>query len=149
MATYGKTGEFELSIKRWDNYIGRVNEFFIANGINDNTKKKAILLSSCGAKTYQLLHGLSDNQPSTKTYMQLVTLMKNHLYPTSNATAEQFKFNTCDCHTSESVAEYVAVLRTLSEHCDYRDTLHDMLRDRIVCCIKDVRTQQRLLSKNQ
>ena len=84
-----------------------------------------------------------------KTYMQLVTLMKNHLYPTSNAIAERFKFNTCDRHTSESVAEYVAVLRTLSEHCDYGDTLNDMLHNRIVCSIKDVRMQQRLLSENQ
>ena len=45
--------------------------------------------------------------------MQLVTLMKNHLYLVLNAIAERFKFNT---HTSDSVVEYIAVLRRLSEH---------------------------------
>ena len=35
----------------------------------------------------------------------------------------------------------------MSEHCDYGDTLNDMLYDRIVCGIKDVRIQQRLLSE--
>ena len=147
MATYGKIGEFEPSVERWDNYIERVNEFFITNGINDKIKKKAILLSSCGAKTDQLQRGLSDNQPSMKTYMQLVTLMKNHLHPAPNVITEQFKFNTRDRHTSESVAEYLAVLRRLSEHWDYGDTLNDMLHGRIVCGIKDVRIQQRLLSE--
>ena len=79
MATYGKIGESEPSVKRWDNCIEWVDEFFIANGINDNTKKKTILLSSFGAKTNQLLRGLSDNQPSMKTYTQLVTQMKKSL----------------------------------------------------------------------
>ena len=88
MVTYGKIGEFKPSVKRWDNYIERVDEFFIANGINDNIKKKSILLGSYSAKTYQLPRGLSDNQPLTKTYTQLVTLMKNHLYLASNAIAE-------------------------------------------------------------
>ena len=46
MVTYGKIGEFKPSVKRWDNYIERVDEFFIANGINDNIKKKSILLGS-------------------------------------------------------------------------------------------------------
>ena len=147
MVTYGKIGEFKPSVKRWDNYIERVDKFFIANGINDNIKKKSILLGSYSAKTYQLPRGLSDNQPLTKTYTQLVTLMKNHLYLASNAIAEWFKFSTHDRHASESVAEYVAILRRLSEHCNYRDTLNDMLRDRIVCGIKDVRIQQRLLSE--
>ena len=50
----------EPSVERRDNYIKRVDEFFIANGINDIIRKKAILLSSCGA---QLLRGVSDNQP--------------------------------------------------------------------------------------
>ena len=134
MATYGKTEEFEQSFERWDNCIERVNEIFIANGINDNIKKKTILLSSCGAKTYQVLRGLPNNRPSMKTDTQLVTLMKNHLYPALNVIAEWFKFNTHDRQTSETVAESVAVLRRLSEHCDYGD-------------IKDVRIQQRLLSE--
>ena len=73
--------------------------------------------------------------------------MKHHLYLDPNVIAERFKFNTRDCHTSESVAEYVGVLRRLSEHCGYGDTLNDMLRGRIACGIKEVRIQQRLLSE--
>ena len=40
MATYGKIGEFEPSIERWDNYIEPVDEFFIANGIKTISRKR-------------------------------------------------------------------------------------------------------------
>ena len=35
------------------------------------------------------------------------------------------------------MADFVASLRNLAEHCEYRDTLETMLRDRIVCGIRD------------
>ena len=35
-------------------------------------------------------------------------------------------------HPDESIAKYLAELRTLSEHCNYQTTLNDMLRDRVV-----------------
>ena len=47
----------------------------------------------------------------------------------------------------ETVAQFVAELRRLSEHCAFQETLDDMLRDRLVCGIKDSRVQRRLLSE--
>ena len=42
---------------------------------------------------------------------------------------------------------YVAELRRLAEHCNYRDSLNDMLRDRLVCGVNDQRVQRRLLAE--
>ena len=39
------------------------------------------------------------------------------------------------------MANFVAALRNLAEHCKYKDTLEMMLRDRIVCGIPDVNAQ--------
>ena len=79
-----------------------------------STKKRAILLSSSGAKVYQLLRGLSNNDPTSNSYDQLVQLMRDHLYPPPNSIAERFKFNTRDRQPSETIAQYVAVLCQLS-----------------------------------
>ena len=38
-------------------------------------------------------------------------------------------------------ANFVAALRNLAEHCEYRDTLNTMLRDRIVYGIRDEKIQ--------
>ena len=48
---------------------------------------------------------------------------------------------------TETVSEYVASLRQLTEHCKYGDNLNTMLRDRLVCGINDTRIQKRLLSE--
>ena len=49
----------------------------------------------------------------------------------------------------ESVADFVAALRNLAEHCEYKDTLEMMLRDRIVCGIRDEKIQRRLLVEKE
>ena len=38
-------------------------------------------------------------------------------------------------------------LRPLSQHCEYGDSLEEMLRDRLVCGVNHKRTQQRLLGE--
>ena len=59
MAThYGKINEFDSSIEERDDYIERLNQFFIANKITEEIKKKAILLSGCSAcKNLQIVQG--------------------------------------------------------------------------------------------
>ena len=39
----------------------------------------------------------------------------------------------------------MAALRNLAKHCEYGDTLETMLRDRVVCGIRDEKIQRRLL----
>ena len=45
------------------------------------------------------------------------------------------------------MATFVAKLRRLAEHCQFGQTLDDMLRDRLVCGIADGRVQRRLLTE--
>ena len=53
----GNIKEFDNN-DSWVEYIERMEQFFRANGINDETKKKSILLSSCGSKVYKLFRNL-------------------------------------------------------------------------------------------
>ncbi len=55
----GSVGEFNELSDTWNNYIQRLQQFFIANDIQDETKKKAVLISSVGPKTYKLLSSLA------------------------------------------------------------------------------------------
>ncbi|CAC5398917.1 unnamed protein product [Mytilus coruscus] len=60
---------------------------------------------------------------------------------------QRCKFNSRSRQPNESVSQFVAELRQISEHCDYKATLDDMLRDRLVCGIKEDRIQRRLLAE--
>ena len=62
--------------------------------------------------------------------------------------AERFRFHKRDQNDEESISVYVAELRKLSEHCDFKDNLNDSLRDRLVCGIKHGNIQKKLLSES-
>ncbi len=49
----------------------------------------------------------------------------------------------------ETISVFVANLRRLSEHCKYEAILEDMMRDRLVCGVRDKRIQQRLLAETE
>ena len=51
--------------------------------------------------------------------------------------------------SGESVVQFVAELRHLSEYCDFDRMLDDMIRDRLVCGISDAKVQERLLVESQ
>ena len=147
-AHYGRLTEFDRGVEEWVTYIERLEQYFAANEITDNGKKRAILLSACGAATYRLIRTLvSPSKPGEKSFTEIVKLVSDHHNPKPSAIMQRFKFNCLIRGSNESVAEYVTSLRQLAEHCEYGQFLDDMLRDRIVCGINDAQTQRRLLGE--
>ena len=59
MAKHGKIDGFDLSHEAWATYIQRLEFYFIANGIEDPEKKRAVLLTVSGPATYKLIRNLS------------------------------------------------------------------------------------------
>ena len=61
---------------------------------------------------------------------------------------QRLRFNSRNRQPGESVADFVSVLRALSEFCEFKEnTLDEMLRDRLVCGMDDERIQRRLLGE--
>ena len=59
MAKHGSVGEFFPKGEQWDMYGESCQNYFVANDIGTEAKKRAILLSICGVTTYQLIRNLS------------------------------------------------------------------------------------------
>ncbi len=76
-------------------------------------------------------------------------MILNHHCPPPSVTVQWFTFNTRIRKAGESVADYVANLRHVSEHCQFGTSLNDMLRDRLVCGINNDRYQRRLLAESK
>ena len=145
MATYGKIQEFKPSEENWNQYVERLEQYFIANDVKDMAKQRAIFLSVCGSKTYAVLRDvLQPRKPAEITLKDIFAVLAKHFNPTPSLIVERFKFHSRARATNESVAEFVAGLRKLTEHCDFRDSLEDMLRDRLVCGVNDEKIQRRL-----
>lgn len=150
MAMVGTLTAFDSQTQTWEEYVEVLGHFFVANGIGDEEKKRAILLSSVGSRTYSLMRNLlSPNKPGEKSYKDLTDLLQLHYNPKPSEIVQRFKFNSRTRAANETVTEYVAVLRELAQHCNYGDKLKEMLRDRIVCGIADDRMQRRLLAESE
>ena len=129
-------------------YAERLQEYFAANDIDAAAKQRAILLSSCGAETYQLIRNLVvPHKPADKSFKQLVDLVQAHYCPPPSVIVQHFAFNNRAQREGETAAEFVAELRKLSEQCQFGASLDEMLRDRLVCGVKDGRLQRRLLAE--
>ena len=154
MATpfHGSISSFNSSQEDWLSYTERLQQYFTANDIKDDegsaAKKRAILLSVCGAETFRLIKSLlAPVKPETKSFQEIVELVEKHHNPEPSATVQCYKFH-CRCHQpGETVSQYVAGLRRIAEHCEFGDYLESVLCDRLVCGIQDSRIQRRLLGE--
>ena len=54
-AMHGSVAEFDSGKEEWDSYMERLEHYFVANSVSEPAKKRAVLLSCCGADTYKLI----------------------------------------------------------------------------------------------
>lgn len=131
--TFGQVYEFDLEKEHWIQYVEQLEQFFEANGITDTGKKRAILLTCIGLSTYRLLRSLvTPDKPNSKTFKDLVAVLKDNYNPKPSPLVEHFKFNSRVRCPGESIATFISELCSLAEHCDYGNSLDDMLCDQFV-----------------
>ena len=63
--------------------------------------------------------------------------------------AEIYRFHKRDHKEGESANEYLGHLRKLSKYCEFNAFLINALRDKIVCGLRNVHIQKRLLSESE
>ncbi|KAL5486601.1 hypothetical protein EMCRGX_G019103 [Ephydatia muelleri] len=152
-APYSFSRGFRSRFGGLGSYCERVEQYFIANGISNADRKRAILLSVCGPATFKLIRSLiAPDKPSDKSFEQIVKAVSDHLCPKPSSILQRFYisyFNSCVQKESESIAQFVAELRRLAVHCEFEGTLEIMLRDRLVCGVRDPQLQKRLLAERQ
>ena len=66
------------------------------------------------------------------TFDEAVLLAQEHFNKKPSTIIRRFRFYKCDHKCGDSLADYVADLRTLSEYCEFHD-IEDQLHDRRVC----------------
>ena len=147
MSTHGHLPQFSGNALEWDVFAEQLSYYLVANGIEDAGKKRALLLSACGTSTYKLLKTLvAPAKLSSKSFADLVKLAQDHYTPKPSVIMSRFKFNTSFRQEGESITQFVTRLRDLSSLCDYGDSSKELIRDRLVCGVRDDTLQRTLLA---
>jgi transposase InsO family protein len=129
----------------WDVYIEQVAIFWQANGIDEDDKKRAVLLTSIGSVAYGVVKSLTAPAlPIDTGLTELLKLLKDHYSPRPNPIVCRREFYKRDRRSGEKVAVYLAELRRLADYCDFGAYLDTALRDMLFMGIEDSRIQRRL-----
>ena len=73
---------FYKGVLFWEVHCEILDYFFVANGVDEEENKRAVLLSCVGAQTYTLMRNLlNPDKSADRSYSDLVRLMKNHFHP--------------------------------------------------------------------
>ncbi|KAG8142913.1 hypothetical protein E2320_006105 [Naja naja] len=111
-------------------------------------RKKAYFLSFCGATVFDTATAmLAPQTVKAVSWEELQEVLGNHYAPKPSHMARRHAFRQRTQAENKSISEYVAALHSAALHCGFRDQLDDMLLDQLVCGVRDLRLQRRLLAK--
>ncbi|KRY58459.1 hypothetical protein T03_10927 [Trichinella britovi] len=135
----GHIEEFDISKpKEWTACASRLSFFFEANNV---TKRRAILLSSCGGAVYNLIQArISPANPNEKSFDEILFVLEEHFSPQPPEIAKSNAFYKRNQKVGESVSDFVDEFRRLVQGCSFSE-LDIMLRDQLVTGLRDEELQ--------
>ncbi|KRY52595.1 Transposon Tf2-9 polyprotein [Trichinella britovi] len=144
----GHIEEFDTSNpKEWNSYASRLMFYLEANKVSADADKRAVLLSSCGSALFKLVESLlSPAKPVERSFDEIISVLNDHFAPQPSEIVNRHIFYQRKQRPGETVAEFIADLRRLAQGCNFVD-LETMLRDRLVCGLRDEAVQLRLFAK--
>ncbi|XP_063534924.1 uncharacterized protein LOC134744907 [Cydia strobilella] len=152
-ANFGVLDTFDHNVQSWNSYKGRLQQYFIANDI-DNTKdatgikRRAILLTALKEETYKLTADLVlPKQLDSVPYEDIVALLDNHFTPKRVGFGERHKFYVAVQQAGETHTQWAARLRGLTAYCSFSN-VEEALRDRFIMGLLPGLEKEKLYAQN-
>nr|XP_003708371.1 PREDICTED: uncharacterized protein K02A2.6-like [Megachile rotundata] len=137
---------FDNTKLRWDRWVKRLEGAFSIFNVTSEDSRKQYLLHYMGPEPYDILcDRLAPNEPTSKTYQELVSLMKQYYNPAPLEIAENFRFHQRKQQEGESVQEFLTALQKLAINCNFGTYLDTALRNQFTFGLRSERIQNRLL----
>ena len=150
MAFIGNIVEFVEQKDSIHDYLDRLNFYFIANSVDDDVKKRAILLTVIGQRQFRLIKDLCQpHSPGDKSFNELCDLLKNVHSPPPPKFLQRARFDAKTRKPSESIQSFLADLRNIAEFCQFGDTLNDRLCEKFVTGVNHEQIQRKLLMEKE
>ncbi|XP_076031079.1 uncharacterized protein LOC143019325 [Oratosquilla oratoria] len=137
MASSNKIGPFNPEELPFDVYLALFEAHVATQDINDaGKKKKNQLFVSIGTKMFGILANLTaPDMPTTKTYDELIELMKNHFITKPSYHRSLCSFQQRRKVKKETVKELYADLKRLVKDCNFGTMFDARLRDQLFMAV--------------
>lgn len=144
-------GQFSFKSDDWEQWSKRFERFRSACGLKDKSQSVQIdtLIYCMGEQAEEIFNSFvftpsGEGADATLRYACVKGKFQDHFIARRNIIYERAKFNKCKQNDSETVDQFITRLYNLAEHCDYGTLKEELIRDRIVVGIRDLKLQQKL-----
>ena len=140
-------GNIAENWKRWKQVW---DSFEIASRLNqqENQVRVATFITCIGSDALEVYNSLPFESDEDKMIMsKVLELMENHCIGQTNVIYERYCFNNRNQETGESFDGYLTALKALAKTCNFGSLKDELIRDRIVCGIRDTGTRKKLLQE--
>ena len=116
-----------------------------------NRLRVATFITCIGKEALEVHNGLPFASEEEKSNMtKVLELWETHYIGKTNVIYERYKFNNRSQEQTESIdAAYVNALRALAESCDFGALKDQLIRDRIMCGVRDNALRRKLLQESK
>lgn len=134
----------------WKKFVNAYKLFLTATDSNAKSAevRAAVLLHCVGEEVIEIIEVLRVEESDRKDPEKLIEILTNHFKPKQNTSVERHKFNSRVQGYGESFNDFITDLKKIAANCQFDNLREDLIRDRIVCGIKDPRTRDRLLRED-
>ena len=104
---------------RWNKWVDRLENYFIAMNIDEDGRKRALLLHYAGERVYDIYQAeKGDTDPD---YAHTVRVLKDYFTPQIDVEMEIYHFRNCKQKDGQTIDEYVTELRQMAKNCEFTD----------------------------
>ena len=136
--------------ENWKKWKQRWESFEIASRLVDqeNKYRVATFITCVGDDAIEIYNALPFEQEEDKQNMsKVLELMERHCIGQTNVIYERYCFNNRNQESGELFDCYLTALKALAKMCNFGALTDELIRDRIVCGIRDGGTRKRLLQE--
>ena len=119
----------------------------LVSRLNEQTDeyRVAAFIACIGPKALTIHNGLPfQSEAKKKNLAKILELWESYCLGKTNIIYERYRFDNCDQEAGESINTYAANLRSLSDRCNFGALKDEMIRDNIVCRVRDSSLRKKL-----
>ncbi len=103
---------------RWKVWLEDFETFLVASDINDDKRKRALLLYQAGSRVREIFRHLDNTGEDYKSACEKLTA---HFQPQKNRIFEVYTFRQAIQGSGESIDQFHTRLRSLAQNCEFHD----------------------------
>ena len=132
----------------WKQWKQVWSAYELVTRLNEQTDeyRVAAFITCIGPKALTIHNGLPfQSEDEKKNLAKILELWESYCLGKTNIIYERYRFNNRNQDAGESIDTYASNLRSLSDTCNFGTLKDEMIRDRIVCGVRDSSLRKKLL----